>query len=76
MKKLLIALLIGSLICLFFPMGWWILAFVWGFIIAVCGWIWAAIVALFTSIVAGGIWAAITIIAVIVFIVSIISICS
>lgn len=74
MKKLLIALLVGSLICLLFPMGWWILAFVWGFIIAVCELIWAGIVALFTGVIAGGFWALIAIIGIIVFIISIISI--
>lgn len=74
MKKLLIVLLVGSLICMCFPMGWWILAFVWGFIIAVCEFIWAGILALFTGVIAGGIWALIAIIGIIVFIVSIISI--
>lgn len=74
MKKFLIGLLIFSLICMCFPMGWWILAFVWGFIIAVVEFIWAGIVALFAGVIAGGFWALIAIISIIVFIVSLISI--
>jgi hypothetical protein len=74
MRKLLIALLVITLICMCFPMGWLALMFIWAFIVAVCEFIWAGIVALFAGIVAGGFWALIAIIGIIVFIVSIISI--
>lgn len=74
MKKLLIALLLITLICMCFPMGWIILMFLWAAIIAVCEFIWAGIVALFAGVVAGGFWALLAIIGIIVFIISIISI--
>lgn len=74
MKKILLALVIFTLICLCSPVGWGILILFWAFVVAVCEFIWAGVAALFASIVAGGFWAVITIIAIIVFIISIISI--
>lgn len=74
MKKILLALVIFTLICLCSPVGWGILILFWAFVVAVCEFIWTGVAALFASIVAGGFWAVIAIIAIIVFIISIISI--
>lgn len=74
MKKVLLALLIFTLICLCSPVGWGILILFWAFVVAVCEFIWAGIVALFAGIIAGGFWALIAIIGIIVFIISVISI--
>lgn len=69
MKNFLITLLVGSVICLFFPMGWWILAFVWAFIIAVGELIWSGITALIAAAIAGCAWAIITCIVIILIII-------
>lgn len=76
MKKLLLAILIFCIICLFSPVGWGILILFWAFVVALFEFIWAGIVALFAGIIAGGFWALIAIIGIVVFIISIISIVS
>ena len=57
MKKLLTVLIVGSIACLCFPLGWWILAFVWGFIAAVATLIWDGVTALYAAAIAGSLWA-------------------
>ena len=72
MKKFLTVLLVGSVICLFFPMGWWILAFVWGFIAAVATLIWGGITALYAAAIAGSLWAILAFVGIILIIIWII----